>query len=131
MSLIHHTDLERIAVRDLIPYAGNARTHSKAQIKQIAKSIDRFGFTNPVLIDAGNMIIAGHGRVLAAKALGHSERALPSLPRPRADLLVVNLRDKDRASFRIAAEHRCFRPLADGGVSDTLPREGTFLPQPC
>ena len=70
MSFMHHSSLERIALEALTPYAGNARTHSKGQIKQIAKSIERFGFTNPVLIDDRNGIIAGHGRVLAAKAIG-------------------------------------------------------------
>ena len=55
---------------DLIPYARNARTHSEAQVGQIAGSIREFGFTNPVLIDEENGIIAGHGRVLAAQKLG-------------------------------------------------------------
>ena len=50
--------------------ASNARTHSEIQLQQIAKSIDKFGFNNPVLIDADCMIIAGHGRVAAAKILG-------------------------------------------------------------
>ena len=54
-------------------HGGNARTHSKAQIKQIARSIERFGFTNPVLIDDANGIVAGHGRVLAAKSIGIAE----------------------------------------------------------
>jgi DNA modification methylase len=54
----------------LRPYARNARTHSKKQIRQIAESIRKFGFTNPVLVDAANGIIAGHGRVEAAKLLG-------------------------------------------------------------
>src|SRR4029077_4424522 len=54
------------------PYKGNARTHSKRQIRQIADSIERFGFTNPVLIDEAGEIIAGHGRVEAAKLLGLS-----------------------------------------------------------
>lgn len=67
--LIHHDQLERIAATALSPYAGNARTHSEKQIKQIADSIARFGFTNPVLIDDRNGIIAGHGRVLAAKSI--------------------------------------------------------------
>lgn len=58
------------AIKDLVPYAGNARTHSKKQIKQIAASIERFGFTNPVLISDTGEIIAGHGRVAAAKLLG-------------------------------------------------------------
>lgn len=55
---------------DLIPYVRNARTHSDAQIAQIAASIREFGFTNPVLVDGDNGIIAGHGRVLAARKLG-------------------------------------------------------------
>ena len=54
----------------LIPYASNARTHSDAQIAQIAASITEFGFTNPVLVDGEQGIIAGHGRVLAARKLG-------------------------------------------------------------
>src|ERR1700730_2794685 len=56
-------------VADLKPYARNSRTHSRAQIKQIAASITRFGFTNPVLIDDNDQIIAGHGRAEAAKML--------------------------------------------------------------
>ena len=52
---------------DLVPYARNARTHSDAQIAQIAASIREFGFTNPVLIDAEGGVIAGHGRLLAAR----------------------------------------------------------------
>lgn len=53
----------------LKPYPRNARTHSKRQIRQIADSIQAFGFTNPVLVDRGNHIVAGHGRVAAAKLL--------------------------------------------------------------
>ena len=56
-------------VSDLIPYARNARTHSDAQVAQIAGSIREFGFTNPVLLDGDRGIIAGHGRVLAARKL--------------------------------------------------------------
>ena len=57
-------------VAALKPFAHNARTHSKRQVHQIAASIQEFGFTNPVLIDEANTIIAGHGRVEAAKVLG-------------------------------------------------------------
>jgi ParB-like chromosome segregation protein Spo0J len=57
-------------VRSLKPYSRNARTHSKKQIKQIAASIERFGFTNPVLTSDNGEIIAGHGRVEAARLLG-------------------------------------------------------------
>jgi len=55
---------------DLVPYVGNARTHSVKQITQIAASIRQFGFTNPVLIDEDGGIVAGHGRVAAASRLG-------------------------------------------------------------
>jgi DNA modification methylase len=57
-------------VASLVPYAANARTHSDAQVAQIAASIAEFGFVNPVLIDASGVLVAGHGRVLAAKRLG-------------------------------------------------------------
>jgi DNA modification methylase len=58
---------------DLIPYARNSRTHSAEQVAQIAASIREFGWTNPILIDGENGIIAGHGRVLAAHKLGEME----------------------------------------------------------
>ena len=64
-------------VAALRPYPGNARTHSKKQIKQIAASIERFGFTNPVLVSDDGEIIAGHGRVEAARLLGH--KVVPTL----------------------------------------------------
>lgn len=57
----------------LIPFAKNARTHSDAQVAQIAASIREFGWTNPILVDGDNGIIAGHGRLLAARKLGMSE----------------------------------------------------------
>jgi site-specific DNA-methyltransferase (adenine-specific) len=61
--------IEHVEVSKLIPYARNSRTHSPTQVKQIAASIREFGFMNPVLIDASNTIIAGHGRVMAAEHL--------------------------------------------------------------
>lgn len=65
--------IEMLAVEHLIPYANNSRTHGDAQIAQIAASIKEFGFTNPVLIDGEGGIIAGHGRVLAARKLSMAE----------------------------------------------------------
>ena len=62
--------VEMRAVEALIPYAGNARTHSEAQVAQIAGSIREYGFNNPVLVDGANGVIAGHGRLLAARKLG-------------------------------------------------------------
>lgn len=61
--------IEQTKTSDLLPYAKNSRTHSDAQVAQIAASIREFGFTNPILIDQENQIIAGHGRVLAAMKL--------------------------------------------------------------
>ena len=65
--------IEMTPVDELVPYAGNARTHSDAQIAQIAASITEFGFTNPILTGGDNVIIAGHGRLLAAQRLGIGE----------------------------------------------------------
>lgn len=62
--------IEQRAIEALIPYARNSRTHSDGQVAQIAASIREFGFTNPVLIDKDGGIIAGHGRVMAARKLG-------------------------------------------------------------
>ncbi len=65
--------IEQIGIATLIPFAKNSRTHSDAQVAQIAASIREFGFTNPVLIDEANGIIAGHGRVMAARKLKLTE----------------------------------------------------------
>jgi DNA modification methylase len=62
-----------VDVNELKPAPRNARTHSKAQINKIANSVRRFGFTNPVLIDKGRNVVAGHGRIAAAKQLGMTE----------------------------------------------------------
>ena len=60
-------------IEDLIPYVNNSRTHSDAQVAQIAASIKEFGWTNPILVDGDKGIIAGHGRLLAARKLGHTQ----------------------------------------------------------
>ncbi len=80
-------------VSSLRPYAGNARTHSKKQLKQIAASIERFGFTNPVLVSDTGEIIAGHGRVEAAKLLG-----LKSVP----TLALSHLTEAERRAYVLA-----------------------------
>ncbi len=77
----------------LKPNAGNARTHSKKQIRQIVASIREFGFTNPVLIDTDDVIIAGHGRVEAAKVL-----RLDTVP----TLLVDHLTEDQKRAYIIA-----------------------------
>jgi DNA modification methylase len=76
------TKIENVSIDKLVPYARNSRTHSDAQVAQIAASIKEFGFTNPVLIEGGGGIIAGHGRVMAAKSM-----KLESVPCIRLDHL--------------------------------------------
>lgn len=65
--------IEQVALDKLVPYARNSRTHNADQVAQIAASIKEFGFTNPVLIDETGGIIAGHGRVAAARVLELTE----------------------------------------------------------
>jgi ParB-like chromosome segregation protein Spo0J len=85
--------IETISVRELRPHPNNARTHSKKQIRQIAKSIEKFGFCNPVLVDDAKRIIAGHGRVEAAKLLG-----IDAVPTCR----LSHLSDADKRAYVLA-----------------------------
>jgi DNA modification methylase len=85
--------IEYTLVRELRPYPNNARTHSKKQVRQIARSIEKFGFCNPVLIDDGKQIIAGHGRVEAAKLLG-----IDAVPTCR----LSHLSDADKRAYILA-----------------------------
>ena len=62
--------IEHLQVAELVPFINNSRTHSDEQVAQVAASIKEFGFTNPILIGSDNVIIAGHGRLLAARKLG-------------------------------------------------------------
>ena len=85
--------LQQLPLDALIPYARNSRTHSDTQVAQIAASIREFGFTSPVLVDADNGIIAGHGRVLAARKLG-----LATVPVLRIDYMT----DAQKRAYIIA-----------------------------
>ena len=67
------TKFEVRNVDDLIPYARNARTHSPEQVSKLASSIKEFGFINPIIISDDGGVLAGHGRILAAKKLGLTE----------------------------------------------------------
>lgn len=95
-------------VGDLLPYARNSRTHSEEQIAQIAGSIKEFGFTNPVLIDADGGIIAGHGRVMAARKLG-----LQQVP----TIALLGLTEAQKRAY-IIADNRL--PLNAGWDADML-----------
>ena len=68
--MIDSIKIRKVKVNELLPYARNSRTHSDAQVAQIAASITEFGWTNPILADGDKGIIAGHGRLLAARKLG-------------------------------------------------------------
>jgi len=85
--------LEHLPLAALTPYAANSRTHSGDQVRQIARSIEEFGFTNPVLIDGAGGIIAGHGRVQAAQLLG-----LATVP----CLRLAHLTDAQKRAYIIA-----------------------------
>lgn len=82
-----------VQVEDLIPYALNSRTHSDAQIAQLAASIREFGFTNPILVDENNNLIAGHGRLLAAR-----KAKMDQVPA----VVVTGLDDRKRRALVIA-----------------------------
>lgn len=87
------SEVPTMSVEALIPYARNSRTHSEDQVAQIAASIGEFGFTNPVLVDGKGVIIAGHGRVMAAKVLGLAEVPV---------LVLDHLTDTQRRAYVIA-----------------------------
>jgi len=101
---------EKIEMRDvakLVPYAGNARTHPAKQVKQIMASIEEFGFTNPILVDDDGKIVAGHGRVLAAKELSMGQ--VPCIN-------VAYLSDAQRRAYIIADN----KIAANAGWDDEL-----------
>ena len=86
-------EYKTVLVRDLVKYEGNSRTHSDEQIAKIVRSINEFGFTNPLLVDENNTIIAGHGRLDAALSLGIEE--LPCI-------ILTGLSDAQKAALVIA-----------------------------
>ena len=91
--LLRHRSLEHLTVAGLKAWQGNARTHSRKQIRQIADSIRQFGFTNPLLVDHDNRILAGHGRAEAAKLLGLS--VIPCLR-------IENMSEAEKRAYVIA-----------------------------
>lgn len=93
MDLVENHKVASFGVAYLKPSPRNARTHSKAQVSQIARSIERFGWTNPILIDQHGNVIAGHGRLAAAKQLGRDH--VPCLT-------VENMSDAEKRAYMIA-----------------------------
>ena len=106
---------KKVRVEDLIPYARNSRTHSDEQVAQIAASIREFGFLSPIIVDGEQGIIAGHGRVLAARKLG-----LDYLPAVEA----AHLTDAQRRAYVIADNQHA---LNAGWNKDLLKIELTDL----
>ena len=72
----HTTEMKMVLTSKLIPYVNNARTHSQEQVNKLRGSLREFGFINPVIIDADYNVIAGHGRLMAAKEEGIEEVVL-------------------------------------------------------
>jgi DNA modification methylase len=107
--------IKQVAPDELRPYSGNARTHSKKQVRQIADSIRRFGFNNPILVSDTHEVIAGHGRLAAAKLLG-----LDVVP----VIVLSDMTDGDRRAY-VIADNR-LAELA-GWDRDTLAIELQFL----
>ena len=101
----------QLPISDLNPYANNPRTHSDAQIERLTLSLKEFGFTNPVLIDDSNNVIAGHGRLLAAQALN-----LTTVPTITLD----HLTDDQRRAYVIADNQLA---LTSGWNDDLLQSE--------
>ena len=99
--------LHEIAIDQLIPYERNAKTHSPEQVEKIAASIREFGFVSPVLIDEQNRIIAGHGRVLAAKALEAAKGSIEIDEKTGEIIWQLSEREKDLV-----------RKLNDGGIDE-------------
>jgi DNA modification methylase len=108
-------EIKQAAPDELRPYSGNARTHSRKQVRQIADSIKRFGFINPIIVSDTHEVIAGHGRLAAAKLLG-----LDVVP----VIVLTDMTDADRRAY-VIADNR-LAELA-GWDRDTLAIELQFL----
>lgn len=97
---MQNLQIEYKSPRDLNAYAGNAKVHSKQQVREIINSIRQFGFVNPILVDEANEVIAGHGRLMAA-----SEMLMPLVP----VVVLTGLSDEKKRALRLAdnkiAEH--------------------------
>lgn len=116
--------IEYRAVDDLIEYARNSRTHSEEQIAQIVRSIKRYGWTNPVLIDEQGTIIAGHGRVMAARRLEIEEVPTITLrglnEQQRREYVIADNRIPLNAGWNEAMLSQEIRELAEQAGADLM-----------
>ena len=108
--------VEQIPINLLRRYAGNARIHPQQQIDLIKWSINEFGFINPVLADRDNLVIAGHGRIAAAKQLGLT--SVPALTVDLDELAKRAYRVVDNRSTELAGWDEVLLPLELGDVFD-------------
>ena len=112
-------ELQLVSVDKLIPYINNARTHSPEQVKKLRASLREFGFINPVIVDRDFNVIAGHGRILAAK-----EEGITEVPCVFAD----HLTEAQKKAYIIADNrmaHHCRQPYGNGcGLGRRTPARG-------
>lgn len=102
--------VERRPIEALIPYARNARTHSDEQVAQIAASMREWGWTNPVLVDEAGTIIAGHGRVMAARKLGFTEAPV---------MVAEGWSEAQKRAYVLADNQLATKAGWDGGILST------------
>ena len=123
VNIAKSTSVDWVQIDEIRPNPKNARTHPRKQIRQIAASVSAFGFTNPILIDGENKVLAGHGRLAAAKLLG-----LTAVPVIR----ISHLSDAKKRAY-VLADNRLaekagwdaeIRALELAELADLLPQEG-------
>jgi len=112
-----HDRVERVPIEDLIPYANNAKSHPDEQVKKIASSIKNYGWDQPIVVDADDEIIKGHGRRQAAELLGIDE-----VPVIRRD----DLSDAEAKAARIADNKTAESPWDDDLLASELELLGDF-----
>lgn len=112
-----HDQVERVPIEDLIPYANNAKSHPDEQVKKIASSIKNYGWDQPIVVDADDEIIKGHGRRQAAELLGIDE-----VPVIRRD----DLTDAEAKAARIADNKTAESPWDDDLLASELELLGDF-----
>ncbi len=105
--MISKEDLRQTPIGEISPYSNNSRFHSEKQIQQIANSIEKFGFNNPIQVDENNMILSGHGRMYAAELLG-----LDKVPVVK----VKGLTDAEKKAYIIADNKLSLNSTWDDGV---------------
>ena len=103
--MLNSIKIDYVKIGELLEYSSNPKVHEEKQIQQIAKSIERFGFNNPILVDERSEVIAGHGRLLAAKLL-----KLETVPVVR----LIHLSEAEKRAYRIADNK-----LSENGRWDT------------